>query len=194
MPFPATQEALFTAGYSYLKWERCPVCTLDVEVWQTPGKRTIQMEPMPCISSPAVRHYEKCNIAPKQEEANVRVQDGTSGRTSQPAGQNSDSSADGTVSGPPGSSQHHNGEVVLPNRRMDAGGSQIKLYGVTDKNMIAAGWLGGTLAIQFRYGKYHYANVPEDVFQKIRNNPFPNSLFVKLVKNHPELYPCTKVG
>ena len=76
---------------------------------------------------------------------------------------------------------------------MDAGGPQIKLYGVTDKNMIAVGWLGGTLAIQFRYGKYHYANVPEDVFQKIRNNPFPNSLFVKLVKNHPELYPCTKM-
>jgi hypothetical protein len=142
MPFPATQEALFTAGYSYLKWERCPACTLDVEVWTTPGKRTIQMEPMPGISSPAVRHYEQCNIAPKQP--------------------------------------------VEP--------QTIKLYGVTDKNMIAAGWLGGTLAIQFRYGKYHYANVAEDVFQKIRNNPFPNSLFVKLVKNHPELYPCTKVG
>ena len=60
--------------------------------------------------------------------------------------------------------------------------------------MIAVGWLDGTLAIQFRYGKYHYANVDEDVFQKIRNNPFPNSLFVKLVKNHPELYPCQKVG
>ncbi len=59
--------------------------------------------------------------------------------------------------------------------------------------MIACGWLAGVLAIQFRYGRYHYANVAEDVFAKIRNNPFPNSIFVKLVKNHPELYPCTKL-
>jgi hypothetical protein len=142
MPFPINQEAMFTAGYSYARWERCPVCTLDVEVWNSPGKREIAMDPMPGISSPAVRHWDRCNIAPKQP--------------------------------------------VEP--------QTIKMYGVTDKNMIAAGWLGGTLAIQFRYGKYHYANVAEDVFQKIRNNPFPNSLFVKLVKNHPDLYPCTKVG
>jgi hypothetical protein len=195
MPFPATQEALFTAGYSYLKWDRCPVCTLDVEVWNTPGKRTIAMEPMPGISSPAVRHYEQCNIAPKQEEINGR------GNLQDVAGRDSNDITAGSLrmrsDGFLGTNRRHEGghkQTGIPMGGRDAQGSGIKLYGVTDKNMIAAGWLGGTLAIQFRYGKYHYANVAEDVFQKIRNNPFPNSLFVKLVKNHPELYPCTKVG
>ena len=137
---------MFAAGYSYLKWERCPVCSLDVEVWTTPGKRTIQMEPMPGIQSEAIRHYERCNIAP----------------------------------------------VQMPHEQASPP-HQIKLYGVTDKNMIACGWLAGVLAVQFRYGRYHYANVAEDAFTKIRNNPFPNAIFVKLVKNHPELYPCTKM-
>jgi hypothetical protein len=71
---------------------------------------------------------------------------------------------------------------------------EIKLYGVTDKNMIACGWLDGTLEIAFRYGRYQYANVPEDVFVKLRKNLYPNSYFTRVVKNHPELYPCTKVG
>ena len=76
----------------------------------------------------------------------------------------------------------------------DAQGSGIKLYGVTDKNMIACGWQDGTLAIQFRYGLYRYANVPENVFVTLRRNPYPNSYFTKVVKNHPELYHCTKDG
>ena|ERR1035437_4643942 len=148
MPFPINQEALFAAGYSYARWERCPVCTLDVEVWNSPGKRMISMEPMPGISSPAVRHYERCNLAPTAQEPPPRA----------------------------------------------AALQQIKFYGVTDKNMVACGWFEGTLEIVFRYGRYQYANVPEDTFVKIRNNPFPNALFTKLVKNHPELYPCTKVS
>ena|ERR1019366_709064 len=60
MPFPINQEELFAAGYSYARWERCPVCTLDVEVWNSPGKREIAMEPMPSFKTPAVRHYESC--------------------------------------------------------------------------------------------------------------------------------------
>lgn len=65
MAFPSTQEQMFQAGYAYLRWERCPACTLDVEVWSTPGKREILMEPMPGFESPAVKHLERCNIAPK---------------------------------------------------------------------------------------------------------------------------------
>ena len=68
------------------------------------------------------------------------------------------------------------------------------MHGVNDKNMMAVGWLDGVLAVQFKYGLYHYKNVREATFQSIRRNPYPNALFVKVVKNHPELYPCTKVG
>ena len=59
--------------------------------------------------------------------------------------------------------------------------------------MIACGWQDGTLAIQFRYGLYHYANVPENLFVTLRKNPYPNSYFTKVVKNHPELYHHTKL-
>ncbi len=63
MAFPSTQSELFAVGYSYSTWQKCPACELEVEVWQTPGKRTIQMDPMPGLQSPAIRHYETCNIA-----------------------------------------------------------------------------------------------------------------------------------
>jgi hypothetical protein len=71
---------------------------------------------------------------------------------------------------------------------------QIKLYGVSGKNVMACGWLDGTLEIAFKSGRYRYANVPENMFVTLRKNPYPNSYFTKVVKNHPELYPCTKVG
>jgi hypothetical protein len=61
MHFPSDQKALLAAGYSYSTWQRCPVCSLDIEVWISPGKRIIQMDPMPGFQSPAVRHYETCN-------------------------------------------------------------------------------------------------------------------------------------
>ena len=60
--------------------------------------------------------------------------------------------------------------------------------------MIAVGWQDGTLKVAFRFGTYLYANVAEDAYLKIKKNPYPNALFVKLVKNHPELCPCTKVA
>ena len=136
MPFPLNQEAMLAAGYSYSRWERCPACTLDVEVWLTPGKREIQMKPMPGFKSPAVRHFETCK--PKAPE-------------------------------------------------------NIKMFGVTDKNMMAVGWQEGILEIAFRHGQYRYSNVPENVFLTIRKVPYPNNYFTKVVKNHPELYPYTKV-
>ena len=65
MAFPATLSALLAAGYDNPRWGICPVCGLGVEIWTTPGKRTIAMEPTHS-DSPVVRHYEVC--APKQEE------------------------------------------------------------------------------------------------------------------------------
>ena len=199
MPFPSTQEAMFATGYEYSRWEKCSVCGLDVEIYITPGKREIAMEPMPSNSSPAIRHYERCNIAPKQEE-----QSGTANDANDVAGRDGDGGdagrLGGAASGVARVPRQRETEIrnecpdVLPDGRRDVSGSGIKLYGVTDKNMIAVGWLAGTLKVQFRFGCYLYANVPEDVFTKIRNNPFPNNMFVKIVKSKPDLYPCTKVS
>ena len=144
MPFPANLEALQAAGYVYSHWQVCPECGEGIEVWKTPGKRELAMQPMCELLRPAIRHYLTC--APKQEEAKP------------------------------------------------AQGSGIKLCGVRDKNMIAVGWQDGTLKVAFRFGTYLYANVAEDAYLKIKKNPYPNALFVKLVKNHPELCPCTKVA
>ena len=67
MPFPMNQEALFSAGYEYLKWERCPVCTLDVEVWTAPGDYEIIMDPMPGLKSLTMRHCVSCKPTRKEE-------------------------------------------------------------------------------------------------------------------------------
>ena len=150
MPFPATLAAMFSSGYDYARWEHCAACGEPVEIYTTPGGRTIAMEPMCSSEAPTVRHYEVCKPPNPTPEA-----------------------------------QKPQEQAVAP--------QQIKLYGVTDKNMIACGWQDGTLAIQFRYGLYHYANVPENVFLTLRKNPYPNSYFTKVVKNHPELHPCTKM-
>jgi hypothetical protein len=68
------------------------------------------------------------------------------------------------------------------------------MYGVTDKNMLACGWRDGTLEIAFRFGRYQYANVAEDVFVTLRKVPYPNAYFSKVIKAHPELYPFTKLS
>ena len=72
----------------------------------------------------------------------------------------------------------------------------IVMRSVADRNMVAVGWMDGTLEVWFKSGRYRFTNVPEDVFVKIANprQPYPNNIFTKLVKNHPELYPFTKVG
>ena len=61
MPFPSNLEQLEAAGSVFLKSATCPVCQEPVEVFTTPGKREIAMNPMCCLSRPAVRHYLFCN-------------------------------------------------------------------------------------------------------------------------------------
>ena len=189
MPFPSNLESLLAAGYVFLRSETCPACREPVEVFTTPGKRELAMQPMCELLRPAVRHYETCNVTPKQEATN-----GSTGNDVQDAqGRDSDGGPDGTAGGPDNDGQLRHGETRISVGRLDAGSAGIKLYGVTDTNMIACGWQDGTLAIQFRYGLYHYANVPENVFVTLRRNPYPNNYFTKVVKNHPELYPCAKM-
>jgi hypothetical protein len=139
MPFPVDRESLEAAGYVYLKSEPCPTCNELVEVYTTPGKRELAMNPMGLLTTPAVRHAYTCGETPPAPDP-------------------------------------------------------IKMYGVTDKNMLACGWRDGTLEIAFRFGRYQYANVAEDVFVTLRKVPYPNNYFTKVVKNHPELYPFTKLS
>ena len=60
MPFPVNLEALQSAGYVYSHWQVCPECGEGVEVWKTPGKRELAMQPMCEALRPAIRHYERC--------------------------------------------------------------------------------------------------------------------------------------
>jgi hypothetical protein len=60
MPFPTTLAAMFSSGYDYARWEHCAACGEPVEVYTTPGGRTIAMEPMCSSEAPTVRHYEVC--------------------------------------------------------------------------------------------------------------------------------------
>jgi len=69
MPFPATLAAMFSSGYDYARWEHCAACGEPVELYTTPGGRTISMEPMCSIESMAVRHYEVCKPANPTPEA-----------------------------------------------------------------------------------------------------------------------------
>lgn len=67
MPFPSSLGEMFAAGYEYARCETCRDCGLDVEVYLTPGKRELLMEPMCGEHSPAVRHLERCDISAKEK-------------------------------------------------------------------------------------------------------------------------------
>lgn len=224
MPFPSNLEQLEAEGYRYSRTEDCPVCRENVEVFSTPGGRTIAMNPMTATLSPAIRHYETCRapILPKTrdglmgavylflgrmccERCNRAVE-----RYKSPDGEmftfdpmmeedwpvvvHSCNNRTNPVEAPPAVSPVEPSPepplVPLPPPERP----QIKLYGVTDKNIWACGWQDGTLEIAFRHGKYQYANVPENIFVTLRKVPHPNNYFTKVVKNHPELYPYTKLS
>ena len=138
------------------------------------------MNPMCELLRPAVRHYETCNVTPKQEATN-----GSTGNDVQDAqGRDSNSGTDGTVSGPPGWPRQRLGEVVLPNRGLDAQVAGIKLYGVTDPNkqLIAVGWDDGILVCQWAKGKGQHTGVPEDLYLKLRRVPFAYRQYIATIK------------
>lgn len=146
MPFPTDLEAFEATGYTFNRAEICPVCGEDVQVFITPGKREITMNPIGLLSSPAVQHYNTCSPSIKEEN-----------------------------------------QSALP---------PITMVSVRDKNITHCGWRDGTLEVWFNYGRYQYANVPQDIFVKITNpkQPYPNNIFTQLVKKHGELYPYTKLS
>jgi hypothetical protein len=60
MPFPSNLESLLAAGYTFLRSETCPACREPVEVFTSPGKRELAIDPMRQLLGPAVRHYLSC--------------------------------------------------------------------------------------------------------------------------------------
>lgn len=153
MPFPVDQKALMAAGYSYSTWQRCPVCSLDIEVWTSPGKRIIQMDPMPGFQSPAIRHFETCNnlTNPVAPPPVVPVP--------QPSPE-----PQTPHSGSPGVTVAMHG-VTDPNHQL-----------------IAVGWFSGTLVCQWAKGKGQHTGVPENIFITIRRVPFAYSYYQKTIK------------
>ena len=180
MPFPINLESLLAAGYVFLRSETCPACQEPVEVFTTPGKRELAMQPMCELLRPAVRHYETCNSAPKQEAAN-----GSTGNDVQDAqGRDSDGGPDGTAGGPDNDGQLRHGETRISVGRLDAQGSGIKLYGVTDPNkqLLAVGWDDGVLVCQWSKSKGQHTGVPEDLYLKLRRVPFAYRQYIATIK------------
>ncbi len=68
MPFPLNLEEMEHSGYTFLRSESCPECLENVEVFLTPGKREIVMNPMCEALRPAVRHLEVCKPIPASKE------------------------------------------------------------------------------------------------------------------------------
>jgi hypothetical protein len=191
VPFPANLEKLLAAVYRFARTEACPVCREPVEIWGTPGGRTIAMNLMCCLTRPAVRHFETCNL--KQEALNgntgTDVQD-TAGRDSDSC----DASSHAGLSG--GSGRDVPGSGSVPDGRLNAQGSGIKLHGVTDPNhqLLAVGYepVSGTLVCQFKTAKWSYGpGVPEDEFMKLRHSPFAYRIFTTNIKTK---YPATKLS
>ena len=215
MPFPINLESLLAAGYVFLRSETCPACQEPVEVFTTPGKRELAMQPMCELLRPAVRHYETCNIAQKQEEQSGDQQlrrAEANGSREQINPVVHDSHADellgeeGRDRGIGGST----GERVLRDgvgtndrvsasvqregvqRTKGADGARIKLYGVTDPNhqLLAVGWDDGVLVCQFKTAKWGYAGVPEAEFVKLKRAPYAYRIFTTNIKGK---YPATKM-
>ena len=57
-----------------------------------------------------------------------------------------------------------------------------------------AGWENGEMQIQFSSGAtYSYSSVPQELFFEMVDAPSPGKVFQAKIKNHPELYPHTKL-
>ena len=184
MPFPLDLESLLAAGYTFARSEICPVCQEAVEVFTTPGKREIALNPMCELLRPAVRHYETCNVTPKQEATN-----GSTGNDVQDAqGRDSDRGVDGAVGHASREVREADNEPSvqrgLPVGGHDAQGSGIKLYGVTDPNkqLLAVGWDDGVLVCQWSKSKGQHTGVPEDLYLKLRRVPFAYRQYIATIK------------
>jgi hypothetical protein len=78
MSFPATLDAMETAGYKRSNFSRCSGCMAAIEWWITPNKARIPMNPMPDLDSPAISHYATCPKAKQFRKEPARCTSQTS--------------------------------------------------------------------------------------------------------------------
>jgi hypothetical protein len=60
MPFPATREALKSAGYRFDNHARCRGCHAEIEWWFTPKGGKMPFDLMQEDSSAATSHFATC--------------------------------------------------------------------------------------------------------------------------------------
>ena len=181
MPFPANLESLQAAGYVYSHWQVCPECGEGTEVWSTPGKRELAMQPMCELLRPAIRHYEVCKTKEEQSGTSGNVQ--TEVRGVRDGGE----ASSGGVPRDAVLQQvlHADGAGASEHQERTSQGSGIKLYGVNDPNhqLIAVGWDDGVLVCQFKTAKWSYVGVPEAEVIKLKNSPFAYHIFARNIKH-----------
>jgi hypothetical protein len=148
MPFPSTLEELEVNGYKFLRHGPCTECGELTDTFSTPGGREIVLEPMGLALSAAVRHLTTCK--PKESNGKAPAKENV---VSQQAGKREASTEEGNPAP----------KVV-----------DIRMYGVTDPNhqLLAVGYCGGILAVQFARGKGEHTGVPEALYQELRRVPF----------------------
>jgi len=185
MAFPSTLEHLLSSGYMFLRSDVCSECGQSVEVFSTPGKREIAINPMCEMLRPVVRHIERCNIAPTEDKPDDRQANSRLGSAGAQPGN--------SATRPSSNTSRNSGSAGGDERVSKAGIEQIKFYGVNDPNrqLIAVGWEDGVLICQFKTAKYSYAGVPEAEFIKLRRSPFVYRIFTTNIKGK---FPYTKVG
>ena len=149
MAFPLNLEEFLAAGYELIRPERypdpdtCPVCGDAVEVFTTPGKRKISMNPMCLPTSPAVRHVLTCSTRTNLVDAPPAV------GAPKPSPEPQQAQGAAGIDGIPMFG------VSDPNHRL-----------------LSSGWREGILVCQFAKGKGFYSGVPEDEFMKLRRARF----------------------
>lgn len=70
-------------------------------------------------------------------------------------------------------------------------GADIEMTDVVSSNIEAVGWRNGTMRVRFNSGAvWEYADVPEEVFDEVKNSPSVGSTFYSQVRN---TYAATRI-
>lgn len=202
MPFPSNLEAMLSAGYEYVRAETCRECRMEVEVYLTPGKRELLMEPMPGNESLAVRHLEVCNPLPASKDELLKVGYTLAKRIPCPVCKRaieeySHTSRETLFLNPmmggdwPVVPHRCN---IAPKQEPPSAPRSGPWHAVTDPNGQLLGVkydpVGGIFRCRWRKGEGFHTGVPEEIFVTIQRVPFAYSYYQKRVKGQ---FPYTKV-
>lgn len=206
MPFPLNLEEMEQSGYTFLRSESCPDCLENVEVFLTPGKREIVMNPMCEALRPAVRHLEVCKPIPASKELLLKAGYALIERIVCPQCPRGVDMYDT----PSGSSIILNpmmgGDWPVVGHRCNIAPKQESVVektqeisgpwrAVTDPNGQLLGVkydpVDSIFRCRWKKGEGFHTGVPEEIFVTIQRVPFAYSYYQKKVKGQ---YPYTKVA